>query len=360
MLYYVKEFFRLFFYSILFWSFAFCFFILIRYLGREQEQVDAIQPSKIELLAVSEYLLFGVFLGVMVAIVYTIVEYVFDNFLSKALNLGLILLIKSLIYLVLLIFSLSIIAFLAEDYLNIDFPNQRGWWISNKIFWMVTAYFIICSLLFSFIRLANDKFGKGMILKMLIGRYRNPREVDRIFMFLDLKSSTTHAENLGHLKYSQLIQDCFFYLNKIINKYDAEIYQYVGDEAVISWTPKRGIRRLNCINLFFDFERKLKRHAKYYHKKYGIQPEFKAGLHSGRIIIAEVGTIKKELAYHGDVINSTSRIQQKCNDYDESLLISDDLLQQLDLTSNFEATSLGDELLEGKSEELKIYAIHRK
>ena len=358
MLFYIKQFFKLFFYSIVFWSFAFCFFILIRYLGREQEQVDALESSTI--IPVSEYLLFGVVLGVMVATVYTIVEYVFDNFLSKALNLGLILLTKSLIYLVFLIFSLSIIAFLAEDYLNIDFPNHRGWWISNKIFWMVTAYFIICSLLFSFIRLANDKFGKGIIFKMLIGRYKKPREVERIFMFLDLKSSTTHAEKLGHLKYSQLIQDCFFYLNKIINKYDAEIYQYVGDEAVLSWTPKRGIRQLNCINLFFNYDRMLKKHSKYYQKKYGIQPEFKAGLHCGKIIIAEVGTVKKELAYHGDVINSTSRIQEKCNEYNEALLISDDLLQQLKLTSNYEAISLGNELLEGKTEELKIFAIHKR
>ncbi|MBA6154573.1 adenylate/guanylate cyclase domain-containing protein [Gelidibacter maritimus] len=358
MLYYIKQFFKLFFSSVLYWSFAFCFFILIRYLGREQERVETVEPSTV--YPVSEYLLFGIALGIMVAIVYTIVEYVFDKFLSKTLNLGLILLIKSIIYLLFLIFSLSVMAFLAEDYLNINFPNHRGWWISNKIFWMVTAYFIICSLLFSFIRLANDKFGKGIIFKMLIGRYRNPREVDRIFMFLDLKSSTAHAEKLGHLKYSQLIQDCFFYLNKIINRYDAQIYQYVGDEAVLSWTPKKGIRRLNCIRLFFDFERKLKRHSKYYQKKYGIQPEFKAGLHTGKIIIAEVGTVKKELAYHGDVINSTSRIQEKCNTYNESLLISDELFKQLNLNNKYDAISLGDELLEGKTEELKIHAIHKR
>lgn len=355
MLYYIKQFFKLFFSSVLYWSFAFCFFILIRYLGREQERVEAIEASKT--LAVSQYLLFGVVLGVMVAIVYTIVEYIFDKFLSKALNLGLILLIKSIIYLIFLIFSLSIIAYLAEDYLNVDFPNQTGWWISNKIFWLVTAYFIICSLLFSFMRLANDKFGKGMIFKMLIGSYRKPREVERIFMFLDLKSSTAHAEQLGHLKYSQLIQDCFFYLNKIINKYDAEVYQYVGDEAVLSWTPKRGIRHLNCIRLFFDFERKLKRHSKYYHKNYGIQPEFKAGLHSGKIVIAEVGTVKKELAYHGDVINTTSRIQEQCNEFGESLLISEEFLLKLNLGNKFVAKPLGDELLEGKTEELKLFAI---
>ncbi|WP_027127177.1 adenylate/guanylate cyclase domain-containing protein [Gelidibacter mesophilus] len=357
MLYHIKQFFKLFLTSVLFWSFAFCFFILIRYLGREQEQVDVLKSTQV--YPVSEYLIFGVVLGVMVATVYTIVEYVFDKFLSKALNLGVILLIKSIIYLIFLIFSLSIIAFLAEDYLNINFPNHTGWWISNKIFWMVTAYFIIGSLLFSFLRLANDKFGKGIILKMLIGRYRNPREVERIFMFLDLKSSTSHAEELGHLKYSQLIQDCFYYLNKIINKYDANIYQYVGDEAVLSWTPKRGARRLNCVNLFFDFERKLKRHSKYYQKKYGVQPVFKAGLHSGKIIIAEVGTVKKELAYHGDVINTTSRIQGQCNEFGESLLISEELLLKLKLGNKFKAKPLGDEVLEGKKEELRLFAIRR-
>lgn len=303
--------------------------------------------------------MFGVLLGVMVAIVYTIIEFLFDKFFSKALHLGFILLFKSAIYLIFLIFSLTLIAFLAEDYINVDFPNQRGWWITNRIFWLVIAYFIICSLLFSFVRLANDKFGKGVILNMLFGRYRNPREVERILMFLDLKSSTTIAEELGHLKYSRFIQDCFYYLNRIVNKYDADIYQYVGDEAVLTWNLEKGVKNLNCLNLFFEYDNKLKRHSKYYMKKYGVVPEFKAGLHSGKIIIAEVGTIKKELAYHGDVINTTSRIQEQCNEYNESLLLSEDLLLQLKLGKKFKAKSLGDELLEGKSEELKLFAIHK-
>ncbi len=357
MKYALKQFFRLLFYSTLFWSFVFCFFILIRYYGRQQEQVNAIQLSKA--ISVTEYLWFGVILGVMVAIVYTIIEFLFDKYLSKALHLGFIILLKSIIYLLFLIFSLTFIAYLAEDYINVDFPNQRGWWISNRIFWLVTAYFIICSLLFSFIRLANDKFGKGVILKMIFGRYRKPREVERILMFLDLKSSTTIAEELGHLKYSRFIQDCFYYLNRIVNKYDAEIYQYVGDEAVLTWNLKMGVNKLNCLNLFFEYENKLKKHSKYYMKKYGVVPEFKAGLHAGKIIIAEVGTIKKELAYHGDVINTTSRIQEQCNEYNESLLISEELLLDLNLSQKYKAIPLGNDLLEGKSEEMKLFAIHK-
>lgn len=353
----IKQFFRLFFYSIFYWSFVFCFFILIRYYGRNQEQVNAVPLSKI--IAVSEYLMFGVVLGVMVAVVYTIIEFLFDKYLSKILHLGFIILFKSFIYLIFLIFSLTFIAYFAEDYINVDFPNQRGWWISNRIFWLVTAYFIICSLLFSFVRLANDKFGKGVILKMLLGRYRKPREVERVLMFLDLKSSTTIAEELGHLNYSRFIQDCFYYLNRIVNKYDAEIYQYVGDEAVLSWRMDQASKKLNCLNLFFEYDNKLKQHSKYYIKKYGVVPEFKAGLHAGKIIIAEVGTIKKELAYHGDVINTTSRIQEQCNEYNESLLISESFLSHLDLKNHYKAISLGKELLEGKSEELKLFAIHK-
>ncbi|MEO6347090.1 MAG: adenylate/guanylate cyclase domain-containing protein [Aquaticitalea sp.] len=357
MIFALKQFLRLLFSSIVYWTFVFCFFILIRYYGRNQEQVDLVQLSKT--ISVSEYLMFGVLLGLMVAIVYTIIEFLFDKYLSKVLHLGFIVLIKSIIYLLFLIFSLTLIAFLAEDYINVDFPNQRGWWISNRIFWLVTAYFIICSLLFSFVRLANDKFGKGVILNMLLGRYRKPREVERILMFLDLKSSTTIAEELGHLKYSRFIQDCFYYLNRIVNKHHAEIYQYVGDEAVLSWRMKRGTKNLNCLNLFFEFDDKLKRHSKYYMKKYGVVPEFKAGLHAGKIIIAEVGTIKKELAYHGDVINTTSRIQEQCNEHNESLLISESFLSLLNLTNNYKAISIGKEQLEGKSEELKLFAIHK-
>ncbi len=330
---------------------------MIRYYGRSQEQVDPVQLSKA--VSVLEYVWFGVLLGTMVALVYTIIEFLFDKFLSRALHLGLIIILKSIIYLLFLIFSLTFIAYLAEDYINVDFPNESGWWINNRIFWLVIAYFTICSLIFSFIRLSNDKFGNGVILKMLIGHYRKPREVDRIFMFLDLKSSTTHAESLGHIKYSNLIQDCFFYLNRIVKKHNAEIYQYVGDEAVLSWKLKKGMNKADCINLFFDFEKNLRRHTKYYKKRYGFVPQFKAGIHAGEIILAEVGTVKKELAYHGDVINTTARIQSQCNDYNESLLMSEELLNRLEFNRFYKSELIDNVLLKGKTNEYKIYAIHK-
>ena len=176
-------------------------------------------------------------------------------------------------------------------------------------------------------------------------------------MFLDLKDSTTIAESLGHFKYSQFIQDCFYDLNDVVPKYDAEIYQYVGDEAVLTWNYKKGLANNNCVSLFFSFQQKLQSKSEYYQEKYGKIPEFKAGIHGGKLMVAEVGIVKKELAYHGDVINTSARIQAECNKYKVSMLISEALLKDLENKTNFSTKLLGNVLLKGKHDAVKIFTI---
>ena len=221
----------------------------------------------------------------------------------------------------------------------------------------IVVFFLIATLVFSFFKIANEKFGRGIFIKMLLGKYRNPQEEKRIFMFLDLKSSTTIAERLGHYTYSRLIQDCFYDLNTIILKFDAEIYQYVGDEAVLSWTYERGVKRNNAVQLYFTFQEKLNSRKNHYQEKYGLIPEFKAGIHGGALMVAEVGSIKKELAYHGDVINTTARIQAECNTYKTSVLISESLLVEMKLPETFTTKKIHDLLLKGKVQTINIYSV---
>ena len=203
---------------------------------------------------------------------------------------------------------------------------------------------------------------KGLVavcfFKILIGRYRNPKEEKRIFMFLDLKNSTTIAEKLGHHVYCRFIQDCFLDLNEVVLNYEAEIYQYVGDEAVLSWSYKRGITNNNCLGLFLAFEKQRQSKKKYYLEKYNVFPEFKAGLHGGAVMVAEVGFVKKELAYHGDVINTSARIQAECNKYNAPLLLSENLLKDLKMDKLPSSKSLGNVLLKGKLETVNIYTIN--
>ena len=107
--------------------------------------------------------------------------------------------------------------------------------------------------MFSF-RQINLFLGSNNLWKLFSGKFYNPHEEERIFMFLDLVGSTTIAEKLGHKTYSHFLRHCFHDLTEIVLKYQAEIYQYVGDEVVLSWKEKNGLERMNCIKTFFAFE----------------------------------------------------------------------------------------------------------
>ncbi|WP_296317914.1 adenylate/guanylate cyclase domain-containing protein, partial [Winogradskyella sp. UBA3174] len=102
--------------------------------------------------------------------------------------------------------------------------------------------------------------------------------------------------------------------NTILNN-EGEIYQYVGDEIVISWSMKKGVRKANCLNCFTQIQKKLVDLRPIYEKKYNVMPEFKAGIHYGSVMAGEVGVIKKDIIYSGDVLNTAARIQEQCNQY---------------------------------------------
>ena len=221
--------------------------------------------------------------------------------------------------------------------------------------WMLWGFAVIIAL---FILQISEKLGQGVLLNYLLGKYHKPREELRIFMFLDLKSSTNFAEKLGHIKYSQLIQDCFFDLTDVVSKHLAQIYQYVGDEVVLTWKMNRGLKDNNCLNVYFDYEKAINSRKAHYLSKYDVLPEFKAGLDAGLVTVAEVGEIKKELAYHGDVLNTASRIQSMCNQYKANVLLSERLKNQFTEHAVMKAELIGNLRLKGKDQATNVYSIN--
>jgi len=344
--------------SIIFWVLAFGFMIIIRYFGVFEEKGVSILP-KYE-LPLLDLLTFVSLAAIPFGIFYAAVEFLFDRYLAKSISLGVVIFAKTFIYLVTLIFLVSFVVEYTGYMLDVSIHEERGWGRTNKTFWSIVIYFVVASLVFSFIKIANEKFGRGVFIKMLLGKYRKPKEEKRIFMFLDLKASTTIAEKLGHYTYSQLIQDCFYDLNTIVRRYDAEIYQYVGDEAVLSWTYKRGIKRNNALQLYFGFQEKIIARSNYYQEKYNLTPEFKAGIHGGTLMVTEVGSVKKEIAYHGDVINTTARIQSKCNMLNASVLISETLLEDMKSLDIFETKKIDDLSLKGKAKTINVYRVSKE
>ena len=230
--------------------------------------------------------------------------------------------------------------------------------LRNKSFHVFVVLFTLTSWLMNAYQQMNQKFGRGVLIEMLLGRYHKPQEADRILMFIDLQSSVRIAEELGHIQYSSLLQDCYFDLNTQLSRYKAKIYQYVGDQVVLHWSLEDGLQDSNCIRCFFGFINRLKKRDEYYEAEYGLKPYFKAGGHMGRVTVAEVGLLKRSIAFHGDTVNTTSRIHDQCNDYQQQLLVSRDLLSRLVDKSDLKYVFVGDEILKGKHHSMELYGIH--
>lgn len=202
----------------------------------------------------------------------------------------------------------------------------------------------------------NSKFGPGVFWNMVRGKYNTPKEELRIFMFFDLNSSTTIAEQLGDKKYHALLKDIFTDVTNPILDNKGEIYQYVGDEVVVAWNYKDGIEDARCIQCFFDIKNYLEEKKEKYLLQYNLLPTFKAGIHCGRVVAGEVGIIKRDITYSGDVLNTTSRIQGLCREYDAEVIVSSDLADILSL-KNFTPQLLGGIKLRGKEKEVQLISL---
>jgi adenylate cyclase len=293
-------------------------------------------------------------------------EVLYLNKLLRKQPFGKTLILKTSFYL-LNIFLFTSIAILIIASTGLDKPlfheavlNSYISYLSNRTFLLLMVYWGLAVMTGLFILQISDKLGQGVLINYLFGKYHSPKEEMRIFMFLDLKSSTSYAEEYGHIKYSRLIQDCFYDLADIVVKRNALVYQYVGDEVVLTWEVEKGIKDNNCLNTFFDFDKVLKKRNEYYLKNYGRCPEFKAGIHYGEAVITELGGVKKEIAYHGDTLNTASRIQSVCNEMKKCLLVSADLLGILydpELDDKYNIESKGIVQLKGKKHVVGLFSV---
>lgn len=220
------------------------------------------------------------------------------------------------------------------------------------------TYWLFVSLGTLIVLQVNDKYGPGVFQDFLLGKYFQPKKEERIFMFLDLRSSTKIAEDLGEVRYFNFLKEVFIHITQPILNHKGEIYQYVGDEVVISWKSQKENHYSDCINCFFEIQHKLLSLQSYYKENYGIQPEFKAGIHSGNVMVGEIGVVKREIAYSGDVLNTTSRIQSLCNEFKANLLVSKAFLDKAkSIASSFQFKEVGDISLRGKAKPMYLFEV---
>lgn len=203
----------------------------------------------------------------------------------------------------------------------------------------------------------SEFIGFGVLRNFFTGRYHQAIEEERIFMFLDMKASTTIAEQLGHVAYFKLLSAYYECFTEAIIQYEGAIYQYVGDEIVLSWKAQSLQQNQRCIDCFFAMKSALAEKAAFFELKFGWVPNFKAGIHVGKVSVGEIGVIKKDILFSGDALNASARIQSLCNSFGVDLIISEDMRQHLPRELSDQFSYLKEAILRGKEEKKRLYVL---
>ena len=209
----------------------------------------------------------------------------------------------------------------------------------------------------NFTRQMSRKLGQGMLLAYIFGRYRTPQKEERIFMLFDLDASSEIADRLGAVNFHNFLNDLFYDVTETLVIHSGIIAQYVEDEVMVTWSLRKGLRNANCVRAFFQMTEELDTLSEKYYEKYGFVPKIRAALHCGPIIRAEIGEVKTEVLFFGDTINTTSRILDECRTSDEGILLSEELMQQIQLPQIYSNHKIDEVALRGKVAMMNLYAV---
>ena len=129
---------------------------------------------------------------------------------------------------------------------------------------------------------------------------------------------------------------------------------------MITWTVVEGRDGARPVACFFAIEEALARAAPEFERTFGAVPRLRAALHGGPVITGEVGGSRRAIVYHGDVMNTTSRLEQATRDLERQFLVSGDAMERLADLGGFALDDLGLQRLRGRAAAMHVYAVEAK
>lgn len=199
--------------------------------------------------------------------------------------------------------------------------------------------------------------GERTLRDVVFGRYHRARTEERFFLFVDVAGSTPLAERIGPDAVHRFLGEVFRLASDPIDDHQGEVYQYVGDEIVVTWAVADGRDDARPLACFFAIERALERAAQPFAREFGVAPRLRAALHAGPVITGEVGGSRRAIVFHGDVMNTASRIEHATRELGRQFLASEDALDRLVGLEGFALEDLGLQQLRGRVAAMRVYAV---
>jgi adenylate cyclase len=228
---------------------------------------------------------------------------------------------------------------------------------SMQDLWRASGYAIGFSLLFNFLLQISYIVGPRTLAQLVAGRYHSPREEERFVLFVDVAGSTSAAERLGNRKSHTLLDRVFRIASGPVLDYRGEIYLYVGDEMIVTWSAKRGASGARALHCFLAMRQALAAAAAGFRRDFDLTPQLRGSLHFGVVVVGEIGDIKRHIVFHGDVMNVAARLEEASRAVPGGFVVSGPAVDALGPVEGVALANLGPFSLRGRAQPLEAFGL---
>lgn len=205
-------------------------------------------------------------------------------------------------------------------------------------------------------------------IKAMFGRYIDKKVSDKIIkdgrgksekkevcvLFSDIRNFTSLTEKNSPEEIIAMLNLYFTKWEFFAKKYQGSIDKFIGDAVMIVFDGKSScINAVECSKqMLFSFE-ELKEELAY--KKLPIIEKIGIGIDFGQVISGDIGSESRvNYTYIGDTVNTSSRLESLCKIKNTSLIISENVYNNLKNKENFDLNEK-ETLLKGKDVTIKTY-----
>lgn len=180
----------------------------------------------------------------------------------------------------------------------------------------------------------------GDILRAYLGNYSTDRVlsgqiqrgdgdlIDAVILFCDLRQSSKLAEHYGFAGFLGVLNDYYDITAGAVIAGGGEVLRYIGDASLAIFPFERYDRDIDACDAALKVAHDAIARAELINKDRIARGEpaleFGIGLHTGKVMYGNIGTKERiEFTVIGSAANEAARIEAKCKDLFETILVSD-------------------------------------
>lgn len=241
-----------------------------------------------------------------------------------------------------------------QSFIDALISKESETYITGGRFQMAVAFTFFASVIANFIRLLSFKIGRGILINFFLGAYHKPRLVSRSFLFIQINNASLVLKEFPVEDYHNFLNKLYKEISLAVIHHQGHIYEYVDNQIIVYWDKNKADWSQSLFNCFLEIQNIVKINEDSFYKNYAIRPQLVFSAHDGEVVQAEIGELKTEIVFHGDVLNTTARIMEIATQEKKCFVFTQNMKDHL--SKNKSINSLGTISLRGKQNSISVYS----